>query len=75
MGIGIPKESYVVGYELENGLLVLYAGMEDPEKIASPEVAWKLANEFHEKGLYVPGAKTKFQVYKMIFEEVEPIKS
>jgi len=66
------RECFVVAYEHSNGKLIAYAGMMNPERIATYDAALKLAQRFNqEPGSRLSGATTEWRVYKMKFEEID----
>lgn len=72
MGSDIPKKSFVIGYEMENGSLTLYAGRTDPERFSSYDEAKRMSERFNaELNSRLKGSKSGWKVYRMKFEETE----
>ena len=72
MAVRVPKESYVVGCERENGTLDFYALVTDPQRYDNYEEAAH-HRDILNKDRRASWIKTDWQVYKMRFEAVERV--
>jgi hypothetical protein len=74
MGLGFPKDCFVVGYEMKDGSLIFYAGDEKPERFMQPSDALEMASRLNKSsGSRMHGAKTNWEVYTMEFERYRQV--